>query len=141
MRANVNKVPISIIIIIYHWQGNISIVRMINIIPIKVGELGTVIHETSKILERRYGDHHIDCQHDIDHQHPDGIDQGHHHDHQGLSTDAVAKGLPLIDTKRTSISQHCPAFLMTPRCQLQRSDTEDAMNDQIQIEMNLHFLS
>merc|ERR1719507_2459322 len=57
----------------------------------KVGELGTVIHETSRILERRYG----------------------------LSTDAVAKGLPLIDTTRTLISQHCPAFLMTPRCHLQ----------------------
>lgn len=61
----------------------------------QVGELGTVLHETSRILERRYG----------------------------LSTDAVAKGLPLIDTKRTLIHQYCPAFLMTPRCQLHRYRT------------------
>ena len=76
MRANVNKVLINIIIIIVIVIIAIVIIAIVNIfiiivvvttifnaivkifiIPMKVGELGTVIHETSRILERRYGHH------------------------------------------------------------------------------------
>ena len=55
-----------------------------------VGDLGTVIHETSRNLAKQYG----------------------------LSKDAVANGLPLIDTTKTTIESYCPPFLMTPTCKV-----------------------
>ncbi len=57
-----------------------------------VGNLGTVIHETARNLAKQYG----------------------------LSKDAVANGLPLIDTTRTTIEDYCPPFLMTPTCKVSR---------------------
>ena len=38
----------------------------------------------------------------------------------GLSKDAIANGLPLIDTTKTLIEGYCPAFLMTPKCEVER---------------------
>ena len=60
--------------------------------PQNVGDLGTVIHETSRFLAKQYG----------------------------LSKDAVANGLPLIDTTKTIIENYCPNFLMTPKCEVER---------------------
>lgn len=60
--------------------------------PAEVGHLGTVIHETSRYLAEQYG----------------------------LSKDAVANGLPLIDTTKTVIETFCPDFLMTPKCKVER---------------------
>lgn len=60
-----------------------------------VGNLGTVIHETSRYLARQYG----------------------------LSKDAIASGLPLIDTTKTDINRYCPSFLMTPQCKAERYRT------------------
>ena len=57
-----------------------------------VGNLGTVIHETSRNLAKQYG----------------------------LSKDAVANGLPLIDTTKTNVESYCPPFLMTPKCKVRR---------------------
>ena len=57
-----------------------------------VGNLGTVIHETSRFLAKQYG----------------------------LSKDAVSNGLPLIDTTKTIIEGYCPTFLMTPKCKVER---------------------
>lgn len=57
-----------------------------------VGNLGTVIHEASRYLARQYG----------------------------LSKDAIANGLPLVDTTKTVIEKYCPPFLMTPHCKAQR---------------------
>ena len=57
-----------------------------------VGNLGTVIHETARFLAKQYG----------------------------LSKDAVANGLPLIDTTRTVVEKYCPPFLMTPKCEVER---------------------
>ena len=53
-----------------------------------VGNLGTVISETSRVLSKKFG----------------------------LPSDAIANGLPLIDTTRTFIHQQCPSFLMKPSC-------------------------
>ncbi|CAB4055842.1 PXDN [Lepeophtheirus salmonis] len=47
-----------------------------------VGNLGTVIHETSRYLAKQYG----------------------------LSKDAISNGLPLIDTTKTIIEGYCPPF-------------------------------
>ena len=58
----------------------------------EVGALGTVIHEASRFLAKQYG----------------------------LTKDAVANGLPLIDTTRTAIEPYCPPFLMTPECEVAR---------------------
>lgn len=60
--------------------------------PADIGNLGTVIHETSRFLAKQYG----------------------------LSHDAVANGLPLIDTTKTAINRYCPPFLMTPKCKVER---------------------
>jgi len=60
-----------------------------------VGNLGTVVHETSRNLAKQYG----------------------------LSKDAVANGLPLIDTTKTIIENYCPPFLMTPTCKVERYRT------------------
>ncbi len=60
-----------------------------------VGNLGTVIHETSRYLARQYG----------------------------LTKDAIASGLPLIDTTKTVIESYCPSFLMTPQCKPERYRT------------------
>jgi peroxidase len=57
-----------------------------------VGGLGTVIAETARYLAKQYG----------------------------LTKDAVANGLPLIDTTKTVVEQYCPPFLMTPKCEVQR---------------------
>jgi len=57
-----------------------------------VGALGVVIHEASRFLAKQYG----------------------------LSADAVANGLPLIDTTKTAIEPYCPPFLMTPECEVAR---------------------
>eukprot|EP00095_Tigriopus_kingsejongensis_P008509 snap_masked-scaffold181_size278858-processed-gene-1.12 protein:Tk08509 transcript:snap_masked-scaffold181_size278858-processed-gene-1.12-mRNA-1 annotation:"hypothetical protein DAPPUDRAFT_301956" len=57
-----------------------------------IGELGTIIHETTRYLAQTYG----------------------------LSQDAVDNGLPLIDTTRTVINNYCPPFLMTPKCKVER---------------------
>lgn len=57
-----------------------------------VGNLGTVIHETSRFLAKQYG----------------------------LSKDAISNGLPLIDTTKTIIEGYCPPFLMTPKCKVER---------------------
>lgn len=57
-----------------------------------IGELGTIIHETTRYLAQTYG----------------------------LSQDAVDNGLPLIDTRRTVIQNYCPPFLMTPKCKIER---------------------
>lgn len=53
-----------------------------------IGNLGTVVQEASRILAEQYG----------------------------LSSDAVAAGLPLIDTKKSAISNYCPALVRAPRC-------------------------
>ena len=37
-----------------------------------------------------------------------------------LSKDAIANGLPLIDTTKSLVEQYCPPFLMTPKCEVQR---------------------
>ncbi len=60
-----------------------------------VGNLGTVIHETARFLAKQYG----------------------------LSKDAVANGLPLIDTTKTIVEKYCPPFLMTPKCEVERYRT------------------
>ena len=57
-----------------------------------LGNLGTVIHETSRYLASQYG----------------------------LTKDAITNGLSLIDTTRTEIGSYCPVFLTTPHCELQR---------------------
>lgn len=57
-----------------------------------VGHLGTVIHETARYLAKQYA----------------------------LSKDAIANGLPLIDTSKSVIEPYCPPFLMTPKCEVQR---------------------
>jgi len=57
-----------------------------------VGRLGTVVHEASRILAGQYG----------------------------LSKDAIANGLPLIDTTKSVIEGYCPPFLMTPKCEVSR---------------------
>jgi len=57
-----------------------------------VGHLGTVIHETARYLAKQYA----------------------------LSKDAIANGLPLIDTSKSTIEPYCPPFLMTPKCEIQR---------------------
>jgi len=57
-----------------------------------VGGLGTVIAETARYLAKQYG----------------------------LTKDAVANGLPLIDTTKTLVEGYCPPFLMTPKCEVQR---------------------
>ncbi len=64
-----------------------------------VGELGTVIHETSRNLAKQYG----------------------------LSRDAVANGLPLIDTTKTIVESYCPPFLMTPKCTVERYRSVDGL--------------
>ena len=61
--------------------------------PQDVGNLGIVIHETSRYLAKQYG----------------------------LSKDAVANGLPLIDTTKTIIETYCPPFLMTPKCEVRKA--------------------
>ncbi len=55
-----------------------------------VGNLGTVIQEASRFLAEQYG----------------------------LSRDAIASGLPLIDTTKTVIESYCPSYLMTPHCKV-----------------------
>jgi peroxidase len=57
-----------------------------------VGNLGTVIHEASRFLAKQYA----------------------------LSKDAIANGLPLIDTTKSLVEAYCPPFLMTPKCEVQR---------------------
>jgi len=57
-----------------------------------VGNLGTVIHEASRYLAKQYA----------------------------LSKDAIANGLPLIDTTKSLVEGYCPPFLMTPKCEVQR---------------------
>ncbi len=42
----------------------------------------------------------------------------------GLSKDAVASGLPLIDTTKTSIRQYCPEMFRSPtNCKVERYRT------------------
>ena len=60
--------------------------------PEDLGNLGTVIHETSRYLASQYG----------------------------LSKDAIANGLSQIDTTKTDIGRYCPVFLRTPQCKPQR---------------------
>jgi len=57
-----------------------------------VGNLGTVIYEASRYLAKQYA----------------------------LSKDAIANGLPLIDTTKSVVESYCPPFLMTPKCEVQR---------------------
>lgn len=57
-----------------------------------VGNLGTVIHEATRILAQQYR----------------------------LSRDAISNGLPLIDTKKTVIEAFCPPFLKDPECKVER---------------------
>ncbi len=56
-----------------------------------LSNLGTVIQETTRYLAQQYG----------------------------LSRDAVASGLALIDTSKTTIAEYCPDdFLRTPQCKV-----------------------
>eukprot|EP00095_Tigriopus_kingsejongensis_P001646 snap_masked-scaffold801_size95070-processed-gene-0.1 protein:Tk01646 transcript:snap_masked-scaffold801_size95070-processed-gene-0.1-mRNA-1 annotation:"hypothetical protein DAPPUDRAFT_224067" len=64
-----------------------------------VGALGVVIHEASRYLAKQYG----------------------------LSKDAVANGLPLIDTTKTVVENYCPPFLMTPKCKVERYRTIEGL--------------
>ena len=57
-----------------------------------IGNLGTVIHEASRYLAKQYG----------------------------LSKDAIANGLPLIDTTKTAIGGYCPEFLLPVKCDVER---------------------
>lgn len=57
-----------------------------------VGNLGTVVQEATRYIAKQYG----------------------------LSKDAIANGLPLIDTTKTIIEGYCPEFLMTPKCEVER---------------------
>ena len=57
-----------------------------------VGNLGTVIHEAARYLAKQYG----------------------------LSKDAIANGLPLIDTSKTAIGGYCPEFLLPVKCDVER---------------------
>ena len=57
-----------------------------------VGNLGTVIHEASRYLAKQYG----------------------------LSKDAIANGLPLIDTTKTAIGGYCPEFMLPVKCDVER---------------------
>ena len=57
-----------------------------------VSNLGTVIQEATRYVAKQYG----------------------------LSKDAIANGLPLIDTTKTAIEGYCPDFLMTPKCEVER---------------------
>jgi peroxidase len=57
-----------------------------------VGNLGTVIQEATRYIAKQYG----------------------------LSKDAIANGLPLIDTTKTIVEGYCPSFLMTPKCEVER---------------------
>lgn len=57
-----------------------------------VSNLGTVIQEATRLVAKQYG----------------------------LSKDAIANGLPLVDTTRTVIDGYCPAFLSTPKCEVER---------------------
>ena len=57
-----------------------------------VSNLGTVIQEATRYVAKQYG----------------------------LSKDAIANGLPLIDTTKTVIDGYCPAFLSTPECKVER---------------------
>ena len=58
----------------------------------EIGNLGTVVQEATRFVAKQYG----------------------------LSKDAIANGLPLIDTTKTVIEGFCPAFLMTPQCEVER---------------------
>ncbi len=58
----------------------------------KAGELGLVIQETSRILAQQYS----------------------------LTKDAIAQGLPLIDTTKTAINQYCPDAFRVPKCEVER---------------------
>lgn len=58
----------------------------------EIAELATVIYETSRTLANQFG----------------------------LSKDAIANGLPLIDTTKTVIRDFCPPYLMTPKCSIDR---------------------
>lgn len=57
-----------------------------------VSNLGTVIQEATRYVAKQYG----------------------------LSKDAIANGLPLIDTTKTAIEGYCPDFLQTPKCEVER---------------------
>ena len=57
-----------------------------------VSNLGTVVQEATRYVAKQYG----------------------------LSKDAIANGLPLIDTTKTAIEGYCPDFLMTPKCEVER---------------------
>jgi peroxidase len=65
----------------------------------QVGALSMVIEETTRILAQQYS----------------------------LSRDAVANGLPLIDTTKTSIEDYCPDFLMTPKCEVERYRSQEGL--------------
>lgn len=58
----------------------------------EISNLGTVIQEATRYIAKQYG----------------------------LSKDAIANGLPLIDTTKTIVESYCPAFLMTPKCEVER---------------------
>jgi hypothetical protein len=60
-----------------------------------VGNLGTVIQETCKILANEYD----------------------------LGPDAIATGLGMIDTRKTVIKENCPSFIVTPECNVERYRT------------------
>jgi len=64
-----------------------------------VGNLATLIYEASRILAGQYQ----------------------------LERDAVANGLPLIDTSQTLIEGFCPPFLMTPKCEVVRYRSIEGM--------------
>lgn len=67
-----------------------------------IESLGTVIYEASRYLGKQYA----------------------------LSKDAIANGLPLIDTTKTVVESYCPPFLMTPKCEVQRyRSTEGLCNN------------
>ena len=37
-----------------------------------------------------------------------------------LPKDVVVNGLPLIDTTKTAIAKVCPAYLLSPKCEVKR---------------------
>ena len=70
----------------------------------EISNLATVIQEATRFVAKQYG----------------------------LSKDAIANGLPLIDTTRTVIEGFCPAFLMTPKCEVERYRSVDGVCNNIE---------
>ena len=70
----------------------------------EISNLATVIQEATRYVAKQYG----------------------------LSKDAIANGLPLIDTTKTVIEGFCPAFLMTPKCEVERYRSVDGVCNNIE---------